>query len=85
MNLGPVPLVAIGTLSGNLPTGAGARTLGAPPPASGSAFQPIQLNESSAITDLTLTSFSTPKTSPDTPQTASFYQQLLLAQQQGQS
>jgi hypothetical protein len=85
MTTGPVPLVAIGTLSGNLPTGAGARTLGAPPLASGESFTPVGLDESKALTGVTFTAFSGPKISADTPDAALMQQQLLNIQEQSQS
>ncbi len=82
MNVGPIPVIAIGTLSGNLPTGAGAKTLGAQPLAPGNSFTPVGLDESRAVTGVTLNPFSAPKISPDTPAAASFLQQLQLVQQQ---
>lgn len=85
MNVGPIPLVAIGTLSGNLPTGAGAKTLGAPALAPGDSFTPISLDESNAVTGLTFTPFSAPKISADNPDTALMQQQLLTIQEQNQS
>jgi hypothetical protein len=85
MNTGPTPLVAIGTLSGNLPTGAGARTLGAPALAPGESFSPVGLDESKALTGVTFTPFSTPQISADTPNTALMQQQLLALQEQNQS
>jgi hypothetical protein len=85
MKVGPTPLVAIGTLSGNLPTGAGAKTLGAPPLAPGDSFNPVGLDESNAVTGITLNSFSAPKISADTPDTALMQQQLLIIQEQNQS
>jgi hypothetical protein len=85
MKVGPTPLVAIGTLSGNLPTGAGAKTLGAPPLAPGDSFKPVGLDESNAVTGITLNSFSAPKISADTPDTALMQQQLLIIQEQNQS
>jgi hypothetical protein len=85
MNVGPIPLVAAGTLSGNLPTGAGAKTLGAPPLAPGDSFEPVSLDESNAVTGITLNAFSAPKTSADTPDTALMQQQLLAIQEQNQS
>jgi hypothetical protein len=85
MNVGPIPLVAIGTISGNLPTGAGARTLGAPPLAPGDSFKPVGLDESNAVTGVTFNPFSAPKISADTPDTALMQQQLLNIQEQNQS
>jgi hypothetical protein len=85
MNAGPIPLVAIGTLSGNLPTGAGARTLGAPPLAPGDSFKLVGLDASNALTGVTFTPFSAPKISADTPDTALMQQQLLAIQEQNQS
>jgi hypothetical protein len=85
MNVGPIPLVAVGTLSGNLPTGAGAKTLGASPLAPGDSFKPVGLDESTAVTGVTFNPFSTPKISADTPDTALMQQQLLTAQEQSQS
>ena len=85
MNVGPIPLVATGTLSGNLPTGAGAKTLGAPPLAPGDSFKPVGLDESNAVTGVSFTPFSAPKTSADTPDTALMQQQLLNIQEQSQS
>jgi hypothetical protein len=85
MNIGPIPVVAIGTLSGNLPTGAGAKTLGAPPVASGDSFKTVSLDESNAVTGVTFNAFSAPKTSADTPVTDSMLQQLLNIQEQNQS
>jgi hypothetical protein len=85
MNTGPIPLVAIGTLSGNLPTGAGAKTLGAPALAPGEAFTPVGLDESKAVTGLTLNPFSSPQISADNPDTALMQQELLNIQQQSQS
>ncbi|WP_213775992.1 hypothetical protein [Bradyrhizobium sp. dw_78] len=84
MNVGPIPLVAAGTLSGNLPTGAGAKTLGAPPLAPGKSFEPVSLDESQALTGVTFTPFSSPQISADTPDTA-LMQQLLMIQEQNQS
>ena len=85
MSVGPIPVVAIGTLSGNLPTGAGARTLGASPLAQGDSFTPVGLDESSAVTGLTLNAFSAPRISADTPDTALMQQELLNIQEQNQS
>ena len=85
MNTGPAPLVAIGTLSGNLPTGAGARTLGASALAPGESFTPVGLDESNALTGVTFTPFSTPQVSADNPDTALMQQQLLALQEQSQS
>ncbi len=85
MSVGPIPVVAVGTLSGNLPTGAGAMTLGAPAQAPGTPFQPVGLDESNAVTDLTLNAFATPKITADVPVTSSMMQQLLFAQEQSQS
>ncbi len=85
MTIGPIPIVAIGTLSGKLPSGAGARTLGAPPMAPGSSFKPISLDESNAVTGMTLDPFSATKISADTPDTGSFLQQLQLIQGQDKS
>jgi hypothetical protein len=85
MSIGPIPLVAIGTLSGNLPTGAGAKTLGAPALAPGSSFSPVGLSESNAVTGVTLNRYATPIVSADTPPSASFAEQLLLLQQKNQS
>ena len=85
MSAGPIPLVAIGTLSGNLPTGAGARTLGAPPLAPGESFKPVGLDESDAVTGVTLNAFTSPKISADSPDTALMQQQLLAAQENSQS
>lgn len=85
MNIGPIPVVAVGTLSGNLPTGAGARTAAAPAHAPGTPFQPVALDESNAVTGLTFTAFATPKVSADVPVTSAMMQQLLLAQEQSQS
>jgi hypothetical protein len=85
MSAGPIPLVAIGTLSGNLPTGAGARTLGAPPLAPGASFKPVGLDESKAVTGVILNPFSAPEISADTPDTALMQQQLLTIQEQNQS
>jgi hypothetical protein len=85
MKVGRIPLVAVGTLSGTLPTGAGAKTLGAPPLASGDSFKPVGLDESNAVTGLTWNSFSAPKVSVDTPDTALMQQQLLMIQEQNQS
>jgi hypothetical protein len=85
MSVGPIPLVAIGTLSGNLPTGAGAKTLGAPPLAPGDSFKPVSLDESNAVTGVTFNPFSAPKISADTPDTALMQQQLLNIQEQNQS
>jgi hypothetical protein len=83
MNVGPTPLVAIGTLSGNLPTGA--RTLGAAPPAPGDSFNPVGLDQSDAVTGVTFTAFSAPEISADTPDTALMQQQLLMMQEQNQT
>lgn len=85
MSIGPIPLVAIGTLSGNLPTGAGAKTLGAPALAPGSSFSPVGLDESNAITGVTLNRYATPIVSADKPTPVSFAEQLLLLQQKNQS
>lgn len=85
MSAGPIPLVAIGTLSGNLPTGAGARTLGAPAMAKGASFTPVGLDESNAVTGVTLNAFAAPKISADTPDTALMQQELLNIQEQSQS
>ena len=85
MSIGPIPLVAIGTLSGNLPTGAGARTLGAPALAPGQSFTPVALDENQAVTDLTFTPFSSPQVSADNPNVALMQQQLLTLQEQNQS
>lgn len=85
MNVGPIPLVAAGTLSGNLPTGAGAKTLGTSALAPGDSFGPVGLDESNAVTGLTLNAFSAPKISADTPDTALMQQQLLAIQEQSQS
>jgi hypothetical protein len=85
MNVGPIPLVAIGALSGNLPTGAGARTLGAAPPAPGDSFNPVGLDQSNAVTGVTFTPFSVPEISADTPDTALMQQQLLMIQEQNQT
>ncbi len=85
MNVGPIPLVAVGTLSGNLPTGAGAKTLAAPALAPGASFKPVGLDETNAVTGLTLTPFSAPKVSADTRDTALLQQQLLAIQEQSQS
>ena len=85
MSAGPIPLVAVGTLSGNLPTGAGAKTLGKPPLAPGESFQPVGLDESKALTGVTLAPFSSPHISADTPDTALLQQQLLTIQEQSQS
>jgi len=85
MSIGPIPLVAVGTLSGNLPTGSGAKTLGAPARAPGSSFNPVGLNESNAVTGVTLNPYATPIVSADTPTSASFAEQLLLLQQKNQS
>jgi hypothetical protein len=85
MNQGPIPLVAIGTLSGNLPTGSGAKTLGAPPLAPGASFEPVMLDESNAVTGVTFQPFSAPKIGADTPDTALMQQQLLTIQEQNQS
>ena len=85
MNIGPIPVVAVGTLSGNLPTGAGARTLGAPAQAAGASFQPVSLDGSKALTGITMTPFATPKITADVPVTSAMMQELLLAQEQSQS
>ncbi len=85
MSVGPIPLVAAGTLSGNLPTGAGAKTLGAPPLAPGESFEPVSLDESQALTGVNFTPFSSPQIGPDTPDTALMQQQLLMIQEQNQS
>jgi len=85
MNVGPIPLVAVGTLSGNLPTGAGAKTLGALAMAQGNSFTPVGLDESNAVTGVTLNAFATPKVSADTPDTALMKQELLTIQEQNQS
>ena len=85
MNVGPIPIVAVGTLYGNLPTGAGAKTLGAPPLAPGDSFKPVSLDESNAVTGITFNPFSTPKNSADMPDTALMQQQLLTIQEQNQS
>lgn len=85
MNVGPIPIVAVGTLSGNLPTGAGAKTLGAPPLAPGDSFKPVSLDESNAVTGITFNPFSTLKNSADMPDTALMQQQLLTIQEQNQS
>jgi hypothetical protein len=85
MNVGPIPLVAIGTLSGNLPTGAGAKTLGAAPRAPGDSFNPVGLDQSNAVTGVTFTPFSAPEISADTPDTALMQQQLLMIQEQNQT
>jgi hypothetical protein len=89
MSVGPIPLVAAGTLSGNLPTGAGAKTLGAtlgaPPLAPGDSFEPVGLDESNAVTGITFNPFPAPKISADTPDTALMQQQLLAIQEQNQS
>ncbi|USX10694.1 MULTISPECIES: hypothetical protein [Burkholderiaceae] len=83
MSVGPIPLVAVGTLSGNLPTGAGAKTLGAPALAPGASFNPVGLDESKALTGVTLNRFATPVVSADKP--ASFAEQLVLSQQKNLS
>jgi hypothetical protein len=57
MSGGPIPLVAAGTLSGNLPTGAGAKTLGAPLLASEESFKPVGLDESNAVTGVTFNAY----------------------------
>jgi hypothetical protein len=85
MNIGPAPLIAAGTLFGNLPTGAGARTLGAPARASGQSFIPVGLDESQAVTGLTLTPYATPQVSADNPNATLMQQQLLALQEQNQS
>ena len=85
MNIGPTPLVAMGTLSGNLPTGSGATTRGAPALAPGASFQSVALNEKSAVTGLTLNAFATPKVSADNASAALMQQQLLALQEQDQS
>ncbi|WP_123863755.1 hypothetical protein [Burkholderia plantarii] len=79
MNIGPIPLVAVGTLAGNLPTGAGAKTFGAPALAPGASFNPVSLDESKALTGVVLNRYATPVVSADTP--TSFAEQLLLSQQ----
>ena len=85
MNVGSIPLIAVGTLSGNMPTGAGAKTLGAPPLAPGDSFKPVSLDEGNAVTDVTFNPFSVQKISADTPDTALMQQQLLTIQEQNQS
>jgi hypothetical protein len=84
MSGGPIPLISVGTLSGNLPTGAGARTLGAAPLAAGESFKPVGLDESNAVTGVTFNAYSTPKISADTPDAALMHQ-LLIAQEESQS
>lgn len=85
MTVGPIPLVAIGTLSGKLPTGAGAKTLGAPLPAPGEPMKTVSLDESNALTGLTLNPFPTPRISADNPDVTLMQQQLLTIQEQNQS
>jgi hypothetical protein len=84
MSGGPIPLVSVGTLSGNLPTGAGARTLGSAPLAAGQSFTPVGLDESNAVTGVTLNAYSSPKIGADTPDTVLMQQQLLAAQEETQ-
>jgi hypothetical protein len=80
------PLVAVGTLSGNLPTGAGAMTRGSSPLAAGSSpFNVVMLNESNAVTGVTFQPFAAPKVTDDGASAALAQQTLLLAQEQSQS
>jgi len=80
------PLISVGTLSGNLPTGAGAMTRGASPLALGaSPFNVVMLNESNAATGITFQPFSAPKITDDGASAALTQQALLLAQEQSQS
>jgi hypothetical protein len=63
MNIYPTPIVAIGTLSGNLPKNA-TTAAGPLPGANGApAFGPIGLSESNAVQGVTLTPFKTIKIS----------------------
>ncbi len=80
------PLISVGTLSGNLPTGSGAITRGAAPLAPGaSPFNAVMLNEANAVTGVTFQPFSAPKITYDGANTALTQQTLLLAQEQCQS
>ncbi len=55
MNTGPIPAVAIGTLSGNLPKNA-TTAAGPLPGANGApAFAPVGLNQDDAVKGVTLT------------------------------
>lgn len=85
MNTGPIPLVAAGALSGNLPTGAGAKTLGASALAPGQSFATVGLEESQALTGISFTPFSSPHISADNPDASLMQQQLLALQEQSQS
>lgn len=86
MASGPAPIIAVGTLSGNLPTGAGAMTKGSSPLAPGqSPFSTVMLNQSNAVTGMTFTPFSAPKVTPDGASAAATQAALLLAQEQSRS
>ncbi len=64
MNVGPMPAVAIGTLSGNLPKSA-TTAAGPLPGANGApASESVGLNQNNALQDVTLTPFPTMQFSP---------------------
>jgi hypothetical protein len=58
--------------------------MGAPPLAPGQSFNPVDLDESKAVTDLKLNPYPTLKVSADNPDTA-LMQQLLSMQEKSQS
>jgi hypothetical protein len=83
MSLSLAPIIAIGTLSGNLPTGSGARTQAGPSIAPGpSPSNVVSLDESNAVTDVLLQPFSTPQVTPNGASPSDFQRALLLAQEQ---
>jgi hypothetical protein len=83
MTLSLAPIVAVGTLSGNLPTGAVTR--GGPPLAWGqSPSNVVSLDESNAVKGVVFHPFSTPKVTPNGALAADTQQALLLAQEQSQ-
>jgi len=78
MNISPTPIVAIGTLSGNLPKNA--TTAAGPLPGANGAPSgaPVGLNESNALQGVTLTPFKSLQISSGgnmSPSTLAFFQQ----------
>lgn len=83
MSLSLAPIIAIGTLSGNVPTGSGARTQAGPSIAPGaSPSNVVSLDESNAVTGLVLQPFSSPQVTPNGASQSDFQKALLLAQEQ---
>ncbi|HEX3504258.1 MAG TPA: hypothetical protein VHU22_12775 [Xanthobacteraceae bacterium] len=78
MNISPTPIVAIGTLSGNLPKNA-TTAAGPLPGANGAPSSgPVGLSESNALQGVTLTPFKTMQVSGGailSPSTLAFFQE----------